>query len=440
MTDFLLCLTTSLMLAQNEPAPQPAAADTPAPAQAPVEGASGTANERSTEPESYDAGEIQALATITPEGLVRIDTFAFEPVAQGQGQGQGYDVYRQSSLFELTAVQAMQADGTPVDAATLPQRLATEQRVLLGAASVSPESSLRRLYRPDMLILMPTGDAQLERQAVDPAGGNAPSQPAPQGGVATLADGTISLTRTRLVAQPETRTVTEIIDKDGLQQEVEKSIQVTVWVTDQQTFEVPASSVAAIDPQGGGIDRATLEQRLAQATPVLFAVEPQQGPVIDPWYAQSLAPDAIILVSPRQSSEAAGQPSVTQSAPAETQEAMPPAPPMESKPRPQRPRDAALDAVIAETHRSLAETHYNRLQFEGAVEDLQTAVEHKPDDPLLHYLLAYMQRRAGETQAAGDTLEKAKRLEQSAGIEDWYRRMEPYQGPARAWLEKERAR
>jgi hypothetical protein len=133
-----------------------------------------------------------------------------------------------------------------------------------------------------------------------------------------------------------------------------------------------------------------------------------------------------------------------------TQEAAPSSTPeIEHSP----PKRQAIPAQVAEgtrpVHEDLLQARrafirgdrdYRAGRYSDALSSFQEAVRHDADNPLYHYLLALVQYRSGQVADAQLTLDTAIALERQHPIANWGQTLMRYQGEARIWLERRRAK
>ena len=76
--------------------------------------------------------------------------------------------------------------------------------------------------------------------------------------------------------------------------------------------------------------------------------------------------------------------------------------------------------------------------YGSAIAELNESIHRDPENPEHQYVLAYLQRRAGQVDEAQKTIQTARALEEQRSISSWGRLMELFQGPSRVWLEDAR--
>lgn len=99
---------------------------------------------------------------------------------------------------------------------------------------------------------------------------------------------------------------------------------------------------------------------------------------------------------------------------------------------------AGSDFNKARAFRDQSDTYFRRGQLTEAVAAQQSAVRFDPQNAALAYVLAYLQHRLGQIDAAQQTVQIANELDQKQPVSNWGQLMENYQGPSRIWLENAR--
>ncbi len=116
-------------------------------------------------------------------------------------------------------------------------------------------------------------------------------------------------------------------------------------------------------------------------------------------------------------------------------------PPTNPSPKATPPAAPIPQAKAPKTVPEHLDTANERLQqgnFNAAIVELLAAIQLDHKNPSWHYVLAYLQHRAGQVNDARKTVQTASELEQQRPIPNWGRLMERYQGPSRVWLENAR--